>query len=246
MAKVISVTSGKGGTGKSSVCVGLAMAFAEMGRKVMILELDIGLRCVDIMLGVENQVVYDLGDVIAGNCSLEDAVIKTDRFDTLDYIAAPAVTSSDLYFYQLPEYLRILRRSYDYVMIDTSAGLDLSLFYVRSLSDLALIVTTPDPVCIRGGGRAAALMEEADFLDYRLIINRVSKDAVKKSSVHDLDDVIDGVGAQLLGVVPENSSYRYCMERGLCPEEQNMVKQVFAVIAKRLEGNQIPLLIERL
>lgn len=246
MANVISVTSGKGGTGKSSVSVGLAVSLAEMGRKVIILELDVGLRCVDIMLGVENRVVYDLGDVISGNCSLEDTIIKTEKVGVLHYIAAPISTDAGFYFYQAFNYLESLKKAYDYIIIDTSAGLDFSLLYVRILSDLALIVTTPDTICIRDGGRVASLMEEDGFNKYRLLINRVSKEAMKKSSVQDLDDVVDGVGVQLLGVIPENSAYQYSIAKGSWPEEQNIVKSVFDAIAKRIEGNDVPLLIEKL
>lgn len=246
MATVISITSGKGGAGKSFVSVGLAVAFAKLGRKAIILELDIGLRCVDIMLGVENRVVYDLGDVVSEHCTLTDAILSVEGFDCLDYIAAPANISSDFQFDRVLDCIRSLKRSYDYVIVDTPAGLGISILSVKNLSDLALIVTTPDPVCIRDGAKVATLIEQADFHNYRLIINRVSKAAMRKSAVHDLDDVIDGVGAQLLGVVPEDAEYQYCLTQGQQPDEKNVTSRVFRAIAARVEGTYIPLVVEKL
>lgn len=246
MSIVISVTSGKGGAGKSSISVGLASSFVKMGKKVIILELDIGLRCIDIMIGAENQVVYDLGDVISDNCVLSDAILSVEGFHGLDYIAAPANISSDFHFDRVLDCIRSLKRSYDYVIIDTPAGLGISILSVKNLSDLALIVTTPDPVCIRDGAKVATLIEQADFHNYRLIINRVSKAAMRKSAIHDLDDVIDGVGAQLLGVVPEDAEYQYCLTQGRLPDEKNVTSQVFRAIAARIEGAYVPLVVEKL
>lgn len=246
MAHVIAITSGKGGAGKSSVTVGLATAFAAIGRKVLILELDLGLRCIDIMLGLEHQIVYDLGDVVNGSCRVRDAIVASDRRGRLDYIPAPMTISASFDFERVAMCIRSLKREYDYILVDTPAGLGLSILSVKNLADLAVIVATPDPVCIRDGEKVAVMIEQMGFSNYKLIINRVSKRSMKKSTIHDLDDVIDGVGAQLIGVVPENAEFQWALGRGSWVESKNIVNQVFSAIVQRIEGTYIPLMIETL
>lgn len=246
MAHVISITSGKGGAGKSSVTVGLATTFALSGRKVIILELDIGLRCVDIMLGLENEIVYDLGDILSGSCGIHDAIVPSDRYGHLDYIAAPTNISFGFDFDQVLKCIRTLKREYDYVIVDTPAGLGISILSVKNLASLAIIVATPDPVCIRDGGKVSALMEQSGFTNYKLIINRVSKRSMKKSAIRDLDEVIDGVGAQLIGVVPENEEYQWALSKGVWISQKNVMTRIFQAIANRIEGSYVPLVIENL
>lgn len=246
MAHVIVVTSGKGGTGKSSVTVGLASVLAASGKKTVILELDIGLRCVDIMLGLENSVVFDLGDVVSGRCTLSDAVLTAERRGVLDYVPAPESVAEGFDFGEVMQCIRRLRRQYDYIIVDTPAGLGISILSVKELADTALIVATPDPVCIRDGAKVATLAEQYGFLNYRLIINRVSKQMFKKSPVRDLDDVIDGVGAQLIGVLPEDREYRLALSQGEWVPPEHLMHRIFGAIADRIEGKYIPLLIENL
>lgn len=248
MAQIISITSGKGGSGKSSVSVGLASTFARMGRRVIIVELDIGLRCVDIMLGLENDVVYDLSDIIAGNCSIQDGILRSEHLEgfqgVLDYIAAPTNISSEFDFDKVIECIQILKTQYDYVIVDTPAGLGLSILSVKNLSDLAIIVTTPDPICVRDGEKVAVLMEQVGFTEYRLIINKVSRRTMRKSPIKDLDAVIDGVGAQLIGVIPEDTEFQTALAKGEWLEAKNIASLVFEAIAARIEGKYKPLIIE--
>ena len=246
MAHVIAITSGKGGAGKSSVTVGLGTAFAAIGRKVLILELDLGLRCIDIMLGLENEIVYDLGDVVSGNCRIRDAIVASDRRGRLDYIPAPMSVSPDFDFERVAVCIRSLKREYDYILVDTPAGLGLSILSVKNLADLAVIVATPDPICIRDGQKAATMIERMGFTNYKLIINRVSKRNMKRSTIHDLDDVIDGVGAQLIAVIPENPEFQWALGKGEWVEAKNVVNQVFHAVVQRIEGTYIPLIIETL
>lgn len=244
MAHIISVTSGKGGSGKSSVSVGLATSLARNGRKVIIVELDIGLRCVDIMLGLENNVVYDLGDIVSGNCSVQDAILSSERRGVLDYIAAPINISSQFDFDRVVKSLQSLKMRYDYVIVDTPAGLGLSILSVKNLADLAIIVATPDPICIRDGEKVAALMEQEGFTNYKLIINKVSRRTMRKSPIRDLDAVIDGVGAQLIGVIPEDIAFQIALSKGEWLDSKNVVNLVFEAIAARIEGKYKPLIIE--
>lgn len=246
MATVISITSGKGGAGKSSVATGVGAAYSRRGKRSVIIELDIGLRCVDIMLGMEDRVVYDLGDVTAGRCALEDAVLSCDRYENLSYLAAPVNISVPFDFEKLGEMIQQLRIRYDVVILDTPAGLGIGILVMEYLSDFGIIVSTPDPICIRDGARVAALVEEGGFHQYKLLINRVSKAALKKSSVTDLDAVVDGVGAPLLGVLPEDSEYQILQTKGMMPSPGHRVASVFDAVSRRIDGEYLPLIIDRL
>lgn len=246
MATVISITSGKGGAGKSSVATGLGVAYSRRKKRTVIIELDIGLRCVDIMLGMEHQIVYDLGDVMTDHCALEDAIFKSDRYEKLFYLAAPVNISIPFDLKKLAQAVQQLRRRYDVIILDSPAGLGIGLLAMEYLSDFGIIVSTPDPICIRDGSKVAALVEEGGFHNYKLVINRVSKTSIRKSSITDLDAVIDGVGAPLLGVIPEDSEYQILQSKGLMPEEGHRISNVYDAISKRIEGHYLPLIIDRL
>lgn len=246
MAKVISVTSGKGGVGKSSVSTGIATAFALGGRKVIIVELDIGLRNVDLILGIEDRVIYDLGDIVSGRCPVEDAIVQTEQYDCLHYIAAPSSISVEFDFQKVIDCIKSLKAIYDFIIIDTPAGLGVSILSVNYLSDLAIIVATPDPTCIRGGAKVAMLAENGGFSNYRLVINRVSRAALKRSAIRDLDEVMDGVGAPLLGVIPDDSEYRFALTRGEPVDQKKKIAAIYHAIAKRIEGEYVPLVLNRL
>jgi septum site-determining protein MinD len=246
MATVISITSGKGGAGKSSVATGLGVAYARRRKRVVIVELDLGLRCVDIMLGMENQIVYDLGDVLSSRCELQDAIVQSDRYPGLFYLASPVDISVSIDFQLLAKQMEPLRRLYDVIILDTPAGLGMGILAMEYLSDFGIIVTTPDPVCIRDGAKVAALAEQGGFHQYKLVINRVSKAAIKKSSITDLDAVLDGVGAMLLGVIPEDSDYQILQTKGCMPEEEHRISMIYDAISRRIDGDYRSLILNRL
>ena len=243
MAKVISITSGKGGVGKSSVAIGLATAFAFRKKRVLIIELDIGLRCIDLMLGVENEVVYDLGDIVCNRCSLYDAIIHAGD---IHYIAAPPNISTQFSFKKVVDLINALKNDYDYIVIDTPAGLGISILSIRDLADMALIVTTPDAVCIRDAAKVALMAEESGFTNYRLIINRVSKAGMKKAGISDIDEIIDNAGAQLIGVIPDDMSYRIALSKGKKIDEKSIIADVFDAISRRIDSDYVPLITDKL
>ncbi len=243
MTKVISVTSGKGGVGKSSVAIGLANAFAFRKKRVLIMELDIGLRCIDLMLGVENEVVYDLGDIVCQRCNVYDAII---RKNDISYIAAPPNISPEFSFQKVVELINKLKGEFDYIIIDTPAGLGISILSIRNLADIALIVTTPDSVCIRDAAKVALMAEESGFTNYKLIVNKVNKLNIKKAGISDLDEIIDSVGAQLIGVIPDDASYRITLNKGLPLDRKSSVADVFCAISKRIDSEYAPLIIDKL
>lgn len=249
MSQIIAITSGKGGAGKSFSSVGIATALSNLRKKVIILEFDVGLRCIDIMLGIENKVVYDLGDVISQKCNISQAIVKTNVNSYFDYIPAPANVDIDFDFDNALHCIRLLKRmNYDYIIIDTPAGVSLSLLSVKKLADMAIIVTTPDTTCVRDGAKVASLLEEYEFPNYKLLINKVSKKALKCSSIKNLDEVIDTVGARLIGVVPFSERFENLMFNGhtLTPDKKDKIYEVFMAIAQRINGDYVSLVIENI
>lgn len=249
MAKIIAVTSGKGGAGKSFTSVGIATALANLRKKVIILEFDVGLRCIDIMLGVEDKIVYDLGDIMNETCNISDAIVKTNINKYLDYISSPTNIDVDFNFDNALHCVRVLRRmKYDYIIIDTPAGVGLSLLSVKKLADLALIVTTADVTCVRDGAKVASLLESYNFTNYKLVVNKVQRPCFTDSQIKNLDDVIDFVGACLFGVIPYSSYFENCMYNGipLSNHKKDKTLDVFTAISKRIEGKYTPLVIEKI
>lgn len=243
MSKIIAVTSGKGGVGKSTVSAGLGQAFARLGRQTLILELDAGLRGLDIMLGIENSVVYDLGDLLEGNCVLPDALVAVEDDPGLSVIAAPASSS-------LPSMDRLaalcgqLRQYFEVILIDMPAGSAASTGLIPAAADMALVLATPDYVSVRDSNRMVSLLAERDFRECRLVINKVNLKHRKMNMIGDLDEVMDGVGIPLLGVIPEDLQIKAAFSGGPRLEKDSAPETVFRRIASRIEGSYIPLLIE--
>ena len=198
------VASGKGGVGKSTVCAMLGKSLAKSGKKVLVVELDFGLRCLDIILGVSNRAVFDLSDVISGRCAPKDAVVRCDACENLYVTVAPNDPSFDFDNQQFSDFLKKLYGVFDYVFIDTPAGMGRPMEVAAALCDSALIVATPDLVCVRDGSKAADRLKALGVSDIRLIINRVNVSEPTKNSIYDFDSIIDIVSVQLIGVVPDD------------------------------------------
>ncbi len=242
MAKVISITSGKGGVGKSTLCVGLGMAYALLGKSVLLIEFDIGLRGMDLMLDISDRIVYDLGDLLQGRCNINKAIVESPWNKNLNVIVAPVTMDSPMVINDVNLLITGLRQHFDIIILDTPAGIGVSM-KIASLSDLVLITTTPDSVCIRDGGKVVEALQKASVKNHRLIINRVSHKLLKKRIVTDLDEVIDGVGSQLIGVLQEDQKMQLQISKGLPLSEKSKIVQICKAIALRIDGEYIPLLI---
>ncbi len=243
MSKIIAVTSGKGGVGKSTISAGLGQAFARCGRQALILELDAGLRGLDIMLGIENSVVYDMGDLLLGNCTVSDAVITTEEEPALSMIAAPTALGA-LPIPQLVFLCEQLRQYFEVILIDMPAGVSVSMELIPQVADMALIVATPDYVSVRDSNKMVSLLAERDFRDCRLVINKINLEHRKQNVISDLDEVMDGVGIPLIGAIPEDLQIKAAFSGGLKLEKGSAPEVIFDRIAARMEGTYVPLLIE--
>lgn len=244
MSKIIAVTSGKGGVGKSTVCVGLGQAFSGRNKRVIMIELDIGLRGMDIMLGTENEVVYDLGDLLNRNCDINDAIVSVESYPGLDMIASPSSSADLLQVNDIAVLCNGLRQYYDIILLDTPAGLHLSVDLIPQVADLAVVVATPDFVSVRDSNRMVSLLAEHDFDRCKLVINKVNVKHRRMNMISDLDEVLDGVGVPLLGVLPEDLQIKAAPNGGLHLETNSVPQIIFNNISARIEGEYTPLYIE--
>ncbi len=237
MGKMIAVTSGKGGTGKSTVAMGLAMAFRQLGQRVLLIDLDSGLRCLDLMLGVDDQVVLDLSDILDGR-PYYDALYSSPELDGIDLIPAPAQLEniSDSAFKTL---LSTIGNSYDNVILDFPAGVDFRLYEALPKRTRIITVCNPDPVSVRD---AAVVCEKLpDFNKEPLfILNKFSADQIRNGIYQNIDSIIDSSGFRLVGIVPVSDPLMLLSVRHSIPEKSRGFK-AFSRIARRLDGDSVPL-----
>ena len=240
-AKVIAITSGKGGVGKSTLTVSLGIAAASSGKRVLLIEMDVGLRGMDIMLGLNN-VVYDLGDLLEGRCNISSAIVPSPNIPELYAIVAP-VLMGQIVLQDIQLLVEGLRAYFDLIFLDMPAGLGLGIRATCAVSDLALIISTPDPVCIRDGNQVVRELAARGFTSHRLIINRVNRRFIRRRVVQNLDEVIDGVGSQLIGVIPEDPEVTLFSSSGRLPDEKGELQRICREICSRLDGEYQPLII---
>ncbi len=243
MAKTILITSGKGGVGKSTVCTMLGAALARQNSRVLMLETDCGLRNLDLMNGLENQVVYDLGDVLLGRCEPAKAILKCPSSQGLDLLPAAGSTRFQIPAGTLNRLIEGLKEFYDYILVDCPAGFDDIFDAVMAASDMGLVVVTPNLISVKDGAKAADLMYQAGIKEGRLLINMVPKRWKPTEALPDFDAIIDMVGLQLLGVIPVDSEMSENLNRGKMGLYSEGV-EVFDNIARRLKGKWIPLRID--
>ena len=232
MSFCYAITSGKGGTGKSTVSVGLGLAFAQMGKKTLLVDMDEGLRCLDLMLGVEKNLVFDLADIFKGK-EIEDAVYDTPINENLFLIPAPAVTGNiePLLFKDFAEKLTSL---YDIVIFDFPAGVDFTLYEYLPKNTTLLAVCNPDPVSVRD---AAAVCEFISIKNEKtkLIINKFVYKTLHKGLFSNIDDIIDESGFSLIGIVPQSEELVFFQIKHKLKKHGRALK-AFKRIANRLLG----------
>ena len=244
-ARVIVITSGKGGVGKTTTTANIGAALADKGHKVLLIDTDIGLRNLDVVMGLENRIVYDLIDVIEGRCRVSQALIKDKRCQNLVLLPAAQIRDkNDVNTDQMKELIYSLKESFDYILIDCPAGIEQGFKNAIAAADEAIVVTTPEVSATRDADRIIGLLEAAGIKNPRLVINRLRIDMVKDKNMLSVEDILDILAVKLLGVVPDDENVVISTNKGepLVYKGDSLAAKAFKNIASRIEGVEVPLL----
>ena len=244
MSKVIVVASGKGGTGKSTVCVTLGMALVKRGHTVLLIDCDSGMRGLDIMMGISKSLVFDIADAVCGNCTPEQIIYPCNHISGLSLIPAPQNAEDELSPAILQQFTDNVRNNYDYIIIDSPAGVGKGFDTAVLPADLCLVIANTEPTSLRGCVNVRKKLTEFGKNNIRLIINRFSKPLFKELGFYpDLDCVIDESGIQLIGIITENRQVVASVQKGLAYKKKCTALEAIDRIAARIDGENIPLLI---
>lgn len=245
MSEVIVIASGKGGTGKTTVCAGLAVALAKDKNRVLIMDCDSGMRGVDMMLGISDILVYDIADVISGECDLGDAMYRVDEELELYSIAAPLHAEDEVSPSLIKEFVEKVKEEFDYILIDSPAGTGSGFIAAANAADRALVVINTEPISIRGCKNIGSRLRELNITDTRLIINRFDKDRFYRMGLYqDLDEVIDEAGMRLIGLIPEDVRVIALSQRGALANNWSQTAVIFDTIVRRLKGVDVPIIVK--
>lgn len=242
MSQIIVFASGKGGTGKTTVTVNVALALCRQNKKVLLIDCDCGMRGSDLMLGLEQNLVYDTSDVIAGNCFTGDAVYPHPSVEGMFLMPAPINTEDEISPEVMKQFTETIRNDYDYILIDSPAGVGSGFLTALAPADRAIVVINPEPTGVRGANNIKKLLVENNIKDIRLIINKFNPKNFEQLAVYqDLDEVIDKCEIQLIGLVPDDYKIASFAQQG----KPNLISEnstsVFNNIAQRIMGKNAPL-----
>lgn len=244
MGDVIVVTSGKGGVGKTTTTANLGVGLAMLGKKVALVDADIGLRNLDLALGLENRIVYDLIDVAEGFCRVKQALIKDKRFEGLQLLpASQTKDKSAISPDQMRKICAELRRDFDMVLIDSPAGIEQGFRNAMAAAQQAVVVTTPEIAAVRDADRVIGLLEAAGFKHPYLVVNRARPAMIRRGEMMDIDDMVDILAVDLLGVVPEDEAAITAGNRGdpIIASRTSRTAEAFRNMARRLCGESVPM-----
>lgn len=244
MSEVVVVTSGKGGVGKTTTSANVGTGLAKLNKKVVLIDTDIGLRNLDVVMGLENRIVYNLVDVVEGNCRAKQAMIKDKRYENL-YLLPSAQTRDKTSV--SPEQMKALtdelRNEFDYIILDCPAGIEQGFKNAIAGADRAIVVTTPEVSAIRDADRIIGLLEANEIKRTDLIVNRIRIDMVKRGEMMSLEDVLDILAINLIGAVPDDENIVISTNQGEPLVGNNtLAGQAFMNICKRILGEEVPML----
>jgi septum site-determining protein MinD len=246
MARIIVITSGKGGVGKTTTTANLGMALAKRRRKVAVIDADFGLRNLDLLLGLENRVVYTAVEVLAGQCRLEQALVKDKRFNNLALLpAAQNRTKEAVTPDQMKQLVAALSRVYEFILIDCPAGIEMGFQNAIAAAREAIIVTTPEISAVRDADRVIGLLEANNIRQISLIVNRLKPAMVEANDMMSVQDVQEILSVQLVGIVPDDEKVIVSTNKGeplVLSETPSLAGQAFDNIVRRLEGERVPFL----
>ena len=241
MGKSIVITSGKGGTGKTTTAAALSEALALMGKRVLCVDCDVGLKNLDLALGVTDKVLWDFGDILAGRVSARDAVLHHEKVPGLDFLSAPAdLTPENIDEEGFSALRRTLEEDYDFVLYDSPAGLGRGFRLASQGSQMAIVVSTADSTSLRDGQKTVSRLAAWGIKDIRLLINRVQPRNLRRVRTT-VDDIIDVVGAQLIGIVSEDEAVSLAMnlEEPLMVYDSDAAVPQYKRIARRICGERV-------
>lgn len=246
MAKTIVITSGKGGVGKTTSTANIGTALALQGKKVCLIDMDIGLRNLDVVLGLENRIIYDVIDVIEGRAKVHQALIKDKRFDDLLFLlpaaqhADKSVVSPD----DVKEIVAELDEFYDYILIDSPAGIERGFENSIAGADAAIIITTPEISAIRDADRIVGILEQRDIEEPKLVINRIRREMIDSGDIMDVDEITHHLSLELLGIIYDDDEVVRTSNKGnpIVLDPDHISSKGYRNIAQRILGNSVPLL----
>lgn len=244
-AKVITITSGKGGVGKTTATANLGVALASTGQRVACIDADIGLRNLDVVLGLENRIVYDLVDAVEGRCRLKQAMIKDKHIPDLFLI--PSAQTRDKTAVSPSDMIRLcdeLRPDLDWILIDSPAGIERGFKNAIAPADQVIVITNPEVSAVRDADRIIGIVEAEEKGAPKLLINRLSPEMVRQNNMLSADDVVDLLAIQLLGIVPEDKNVIISTNKGtpIALDGKSPAGQAYQNIARRIMGEDVPLM----
>lgn len=244
MGEIIVVTSGKGGVGKTTTTANIGVGLAKMDKKVVVIDTDLGLRNLDVVMGLENRIVYNLVDVIEGNCRLKQALIKDKRYDNL-YLLPSAQTKDKTAISpgQMKKLTAELKEEYDYILLDCPAGIEQGFQNAIASADRAIIVTTPEVSAIRDADRIIGLLEQNQIQKMDLIINRIRMDMVKRGDMMSIEDVGEILAIHLIGAIPDDEQVVIGTNQGEpVIGLDSLAGKAYTNICRRIQGEDVPFL----
>jgi septum site-determining protein MinD len=244
MSEVIVITSGKGGVGKTTATANIGTALAKLNKKVVMIDTDIGLRNLDVVMGLENRIVYNLVDVIEGNCRRKQALIRDKRYPNL-YLLPSAQTRDKTAVTpeQMKKLTLELQEYFDYILLDCPAGIEQGFKNAIAGADRAIVVTTPEVSAIRDADRIIGLLEAEGIEKIELLVNRIRPDMVRRGDMMSVDDVVEILGANLIGAVPDDENVVIATNHGEpLAGEDTPGGEAFLNIGRRILGEAVPLM----
>ncbi|MFD1206982.1 MULTISPECIES: septum site-determining protein MinD [Sporosarcina] len=246
MGEAIVITSGKGGVGKTTTSANLGTALALQGKKVCLVDTDIGLRNLDVILGLENRIIYDLVDVVAGRCKIHQALVKDKRFEDGLFLL-PAAQTSDKNAVnpeEMKDLITELKRDYDYILIDCPAGIEQGYKNAVAGADRAIVVTTPEISAVRDADRIIGLLEQEDIEPPKLIINRIKAQLLSNGDALDVNEITTHLSIDLLGIVLDDENVISSSNKGepVVMDPSNPAAIGYRNIARRILGESVPLM----
>lgn len=244
MGEVIVITSGKGGVGKTTTAANIGTGLAMLDKRTVVVDTDIGLRNLDVILGLENRIVYNLVDVINGNCRLKQALIKDKRHPELFLLpSAQTKDKSAVSPEQMIKLTEELREEFDFVLLDCPAGIEQGFRNAIAGADKALVVTTPEVSAIRDADRIIGLLEANEIKKTDLIVNRIRMDMVESGNMMSIDDVVEILAINIIGAVPDDENIVISTNQGEpCVGDSSLAGQAYMNICRRVMGEEVPFL----